>query len=140
MMYLYYLLASVAGLVAGIIIAARSKKADGVVYGALDKVGIATNILLIPVYAVLSTFFLFLVMLGMNPGGEGFIWVISLIVAVIGASGTALCGLGLGASVAFRKKGKSKLSFLVQFAGIAGFCITLLFYFLFGDGLFASLN
>ena len=131
MMYLYYLLASVAGLVAGIIIAARSKKSDGVVYGALDKVGIATNILLI---------FLFLVMLGMNPGGEGFIWVISLIVALIGASGTALCGLGLGASVAFRKKGKSKLSFLVQFAGIAGFCITLLFYFLFGDGLFASLN
>ena len=72
-MYIYYLFMSLAGLVAGIIIASRAKKAEGVVYGALDKAGIVTNILLIPVYAVLSTFFLFLVMLGMNPDGEGFI-------------------------------------------------------------------
>ena len=139
-MYIYYLFMSLAGLVAGIIIAARAKKAEGVVYGALDKAGIVTNILLIPVYAVLSTFFLFLVMLGMNPDGEGFVWVVSLIVALIGAGGTAFCGLGLGASVAFRKKGKSKQSFLVQFAGIAGFGITILFYYLFANNLFASLN
>ena len=140
MMYLYYLLASVAGLVAGIIIAARSKKADGVVYGALDKVGIATNILLIPVYAVLSTFFLFLVMLGMNPGGEGFIWVISLIVALIGASGTALCGLGLGASVALRKNGKSKLSFAAQFAGLIYLAIAIALFLIFYGNLLAPLN
>ena len=86
-MFLYYAFAAIAGLVAGIIIAVRSKKADGVVYGTLDKVGIATNLLLIPVYAILSTFFLFLVMLGMNPDGKGLLGVVSTLVSGIGSTG-----------------------------------------------------
>ena len=61
-MYLYFAFAAIAGLVAGIIIAARSKKTDGVVYGTLDKVGVATNILLIPIYAIVTAFFFFLAM------------------------------------------------------------------------------
>lgn len=139
-MFLYYAFAAIAGLVAGIIIAVRSKKADGVVYGTLDKVGIATNLLLIPVYAILSTFFLFLVMLGMNPDGKGLLGVVSTLVSGIGSTGVAFCGLGLGASVALRKKGKSKQSFLVQFAGIAGLALTLLIFIVFSNSLFASLN
>ena len=79
-------------------------------------------------------------MLGMNPDGEGIMLVLAYIMAIIGATGPAFCGLGLGASVALRKKGKSKVSFVVQFAGIAGLGVTLLMHLLFYGNLFAYLN
>ena len=139
-MYLYFLAAAIAGLIAGIVIAARSKKAEGVVYGKLDKAGKITNILLIPVYAIVSIFCLFIVMLGYIPEGEGILGIVAWVVAIIGATGPAFCGLGLGASVALRKKGNRKLSFWAQFAGIAGLGITLLFFILFSGNLFGSLN
>ena len=139
-MYIYFLFAAIAGLVAGIMIATRSKKAEGVVYGKLDNVGKVTNILLIPVYAIVSIFCWFVVMLGYIPDGEGILAVVAWVVAIIGATGPALCGLGIGASVALRKKGNSKLSFLVQFAGVAGLAVTILFYVLFCGNLFGSLN
>ena len=139
-MFLYYAFAAIVGLIAGIVIAARAKKAEGVVYGVLDKVGIATNILLIPAYAFVSIFCFYLVMVGMNPDGEGLLEILAYIVAIIGATGPAFCGLGLGASVALRKKGKSKLSFLAQFAGVAGLGITFSFFLLFYGNLFATLN
>ena len=139
-MYLYFILAAIVGLVAGILIAKRSKKAEGVVYGTLDYVGIATNILLIPIYAIASIFCWFVVMLGYIPDGEGIMAVVAWIVAIIGASGSALCGLGLGASAAFRKKGKSKQSFWVQFVGMAGFALTLLIFFAFYGNLLDTLN
>ena len=139
-MYFYFVLAAMAGLVAGIVIAARSKKADGVVYGILDKVGIATNVLLIPIYAIASIFCLFIVMLGYIPDGEGALAIVAWLLAIIGATGPALCGLGLGASVALRKNGKSGPSFWVQFAGVVGLGITILFFVLFSGNLFGSLN
>ena len=139
-MYLYFVFMAIVGLVAGIVIAKRSKKIEGVVYGTLDKVGIITNVLLIPVYAIVSIFCLFIVMLGYIPDGEGILAIVAWFLAIIGATGPAFCGLGLGASVALRKKGKSKLSFLVQFAGVAGLSITILFFILFCGNLFGSLN
>ena len=139
-MFIYFLLAAIAGLIAGVVIAVRSKKAEGVVYGKLDNAGRVTNILLIPVYAIAALFCSFIVLLGYIPEGEGILGVLSWIVAIIGATGPALCGLGLGASVALRKKGQSKLSFWVQFAGIAGLGITILFLVLFSGNLFGSLN
>ena len=48
-MFIYFILAAIAGLIAGVVIAVRSKKAEGVVYGKLDNVGRVTNILLISV-------------------------------------------------------------------------------------------
>ena len=140
MLYLYFALVAIVGFVAGIIIAARSKKAEGVVYGKLDKVGMVTNIMLIPVYAIASLYGFFIVMLGYIPDGEGIMAIVAWILAIIGATGPALCGLGLGASVALRKKGKSKQSFLAQFAGVAGIGITVLFFVLFCGNLFGSLN
>ena len=139
-MYIYFALVAIIGLIAGIVIAARSKKAEGVVYGKLDKAGIVTNILLIPIYAIFAIFNYFIVMLGYFPEGEGILGVLSWTVAFIGATGPALCGLGLGTSVALRKKGKSKKSFLVQFAGVVGLSITILFLVTFGEWLFGSLN
>ena len=139
-MYLYFIFAAIAGLVAGIVIAKRTKKADGVVYSMLDKVGRVTNVLLIPVYVIVSIFCTFIVMLGYIPDGEGILAVLAWTLAIIGATGSVLCGLGLGASSALRKKGKSKLSFLAQFAGVAGLAITILFFVLFCGNLFGSLN
>ena len=104
-MFLYYALAVIACIVAGVIIAVRSRKAEGVSYGVLDKVGIVTNILLIPAYIVVSFFCLFLVMLGMNPDGEGFMLVVIVLVSAITYTSSAIWGLGLGASVALRRKG-----------------------------------
>ena len=139
-MCIYFALVAIIGLVVGIIIAARSKKAEGVVYGKLDKAGIVTNILLIPVYLIVTIFSFFIVMLGYIPEGKGILGVFSWTVAIIGATGPVLCGLGLGASVSLRKIGKSKKSFLVQFAGVAGIGITILFFVLFCGNLFGSLN
>ena len=139
-MYIYFILAAIGGLVAGIVIAARTKKAEGVVYGALDKVGRVTNVLLVPAYAIVSLVCLFIVMLGYIPDGEGILAVVAWTLAIIGATGPALCGIGLGASVAFRKQGKSGKSFLVQFAGVAGLALTILFFVLFSGNLFGSLN
>ncbi len=139
-MFIYYFFASIAGIVAGIIVAARTKRQPGVVYGVLDKIGIATNILLIPAYVVVMTFCFFLVMLGYGIDNTGLLGVLSVIVAVIGASGPLFCGLGLGASVALRKKGKRIQSFLMQFAGVAGLAVTIIFYILFYGNLFATLN
>ena len=139
-MYLYFVLVAIVGLVLGIVITARSKKSEGVVYGVLDKVGITTNILLIPAYAIATIFCFYLVMLGYFPNGKGIIAFIAWLLAIIGATGPVLCGVGLGTSVSLRKKGKSKLSFAVQFAGIAGIGITILFFLLFSGNLFGSLN
>ena len=139
-MFLYFALAAIAGLVAGIIIAVCSKKAEGVVYSTLDNVGIITNILLIPAYVLVSIFCFFIVMLGYFPDGEGILGVIAWTLAFIGASGPVFCGLGLGVSVALRKKGKSKLSFWAQFAGVAGLAVTFLFFIFFCGNLFGTLN
>ena len=139
-MYIYFIFAAIAGLVAGIVLVTRSKKTEGVVYGKLDNVGKVTNILLIAVYAIVSIFCWFVVMLGYIPDGEGILAIVAWVVAIIGATGPALCGLGIGASVALRKKGNSKLSFLVQFAGVAGLAVTILFFVLFNGSLFGSLN
>ena len=56
------------------------------------------------------------------------------------ASAALICGLGLGFSVALRKKGKSKLSFWVQFAGFVGIGLTVGLYCLLAGNLLRYLN
>lgn len=138
-MYLYTVIEAVVAVITGLVIAIRTKKSDGVVYGKLDKAGRITNLLLIPVYLCLSPLYLFLGMIA-NPRYEGFLGVLGWIVSVIMASAALFCGVGLGLSVAFRKKGKSKLSFAVQFAGVGGIAITLILFFLFYGNLLRPLN
>ena len=75
-----------------------------------------------------------------NPKYDGFLGILGWIVAVVIASAALFCGLGLGFSVALRKKGRSKLSFAVQFAGVAGIGLTLAFYFIFTGNLLKYLN
>ena len=138
-MTLYTIIEAVAGIIAGILIAVRTKKLDGVVYGRLDNAGRITNILLIPLYVILSPLYLFLGMISAS-GEEGFLGIIGWIVAIICASAALFCGLGLGFSVALRKKGKSKLSFAVQFAGVVAIALTVLLYCAFAGNLLESLN
>ena len=138
-MYIYAGIATIAALVAGIIIAARTKKAAGVVYGKLDKAGLITNILLIPVYALLTLFFIAL-SLFLYPEYDGFLGLLGWIVAVVISSVPLYCGFALSASVVLRKKGKSRQSFAVQFAGLAGAAISLAMFFLFYGNLLSYLN
>ena len=138
-MYLYTVIEAIVGIIAGLVIAIGTKKADGVIYGKLDKAGMITNILLIIVYACLLPLCLFLGMIS-NPQYDGFLGILGWIVAVVIASAALFCGLGLGFSVALRKKGRSKLSFAVQFAGVGGIGLTLAFYFIFTGNLLKYLN
>ena len=75
-----------------------------------------------------------------NPQYDGILGVLGWIVAIVMASAALFCGIGLGLSVAFRKQGKSKLSFAVQFAGMGGIGLTLLLFFAFYGNLLKPLN
>ena len=138
-MYILAALAAIASIIVGILLAAKAKKADGVTYGKLDKAGRITNALLIPVYAVLSIFCIVLSIFT-EPEYGGFLGILGAIVCVLIAMGPLSCGLGLGFSVALRKKGKSKQSFIVQFAGAAGCSLSILLFLLFYGNLLSHLN
>ena len=138
-MFLYAVIEAIVGVVAGILLAVCTKKADGVIYGKLDKAGRITNILLILVYLCLSPLYLFFGVIS-YPNYDGFLGILGWIVSIINASATLFCGLGLGFSVALRKKGRSKQSFIVQFAGVVGIGLTVGLYCLLAGNLLSSLN
>ena len=138
-MFLYTVIEAIVAVVAGILIALCTKKADNVVYGKLDKAGRITNILLIPVYLCFSPLYLFFGMIS-SPRHDGFLGIVGWIVAILIASAALFCCLGLGFSVALRKKGKSKLSFAVQFAGVPGIGLSVGMYCLFAGNLLDYLN
>ena len=138
-MYLYIVIEAVLAVIAGIFIAVCTKKEAGVVYGRLDKIGRVTNILLALVYVCASPLYLFLGMIA-NPRYDGFLGLLGWIVSVIMASAALFCGIGLGLSVALRKKGRSKLSFVVQFLGAAGIGLTIMLFFLFYGNLLRPIN
>ena len=138
-MTLYVIIEAILGIIGGILLAACTKKAEGVTYGKLDKAGMILNFVLIPVYAIPAPFYMFLGMIS-YPDCEGFLGILGWIVAVIIASAALFSGLGLGVSVALRKKGKSKLSFAVQFAGIGGIGLTVILFVLFYGNLLRPIN
>ena len=138
-MYIYVIAEAIVSVVAGIVLAVCTKKAENVTYTKLDKAGRITNILLILVYLCLSPLYLFLGSLA-RTHYKGFLGVIGWIVAIISASAALPCGIGLGLSVLLRKKGKSKKSFAVQFAGLGGIALTLILFFIFYGNLLAPLN
>ena len=138
-MCLYTIIEALVAVVVGILIAVCSKKAEGVTYTKLDKAGRITNILLIPVYVCLAPLYMFLGMIS-YPDYGGFLGILGWIVSIINASAALFCGVGLGLSVAFRKKGKRKLSFIVQFAGVAGCALGIILFVFFYGNLLSSLN
>ena len=117
----------------------RTKKKEEVVYNKLDKAGQITNIVLTAIYAFLAPIYLILGFLS-YPSQEGFLGVIGGIIAVINASTTLICSLSIGASVALRRKGKSKLSFAIQFFGFIAIILTISLYAIFVGDLLMSIN
>ena len=138
-MFLYTSIVAAVAVIAGILLAVCTKKPEDITDTKLDKAGRVTNILLLLVYVCLSPLYLFLAMIA-NPRYDGFLGVLGWIVAIIMGSTALFCGLGLGFSVALRKKGKSKLSFAVQFSGVLGIAINLILFFLFYGNLLQPLN
>lgn len=138
-MFLYTVIEAIVGIVTGILLAVCTKKADGVVYGRLDKAGRITNILLILLYVGFSPLYLFFGMIS-SPRHDGFLGILGWIAAIIIASAALVCSLGLGLSAALRKKGKSKPSFAVQFAGLVGIGLSVGLYCLLAGNLLHYLN
>ena len=138
-MIVYTILEALVALVAGIVIAAYAKKAEGVTYTKLDKAGRITNIVLIPVYIGIGIFCMALGIFS-YPGYEGVLGILGWIVAIFIASVPLISGIGLGVSVALRKKGKSKQSFAAQFAGLASAVLAIILFFACYDNLLNSLN
>ena len=138
-MFLYTSIMAAVAVIAGFLLAICTKKAEDITYTKLDKAGRITNVLLLLVYICLAPLYLFLAMIA-NPSYDGFLGVLGWIVAIIMGSTALFCSLGLGFSVALRKKGKSKLSFAVQFSGILGIAINLILFFLFYGNLLRPLN
>ena len=138
-LYLYTIIEAVIAVIAGILIAVCTKKADGVVYGKLDKIGRITNLILLLFYAGFSFVYLFLGIIA-RPNYDGFLGILGWIVSFIMASTALICGIGLGLSVAFRKRGKSKLSFDIQFAGLGSIGLTIILFFLFYGNLLKPIN
>lgn len=138
-MFLYVVLAAACGIIGGILLSVCTKKKEGVAYGALDNAGVVTNIVLTIIYAISAPFYMFIGMIA-EPYKNGFWGVVGAIIAIIMGSTPLIAGLGIGASVALRKRGKSTLSFLVQLAGVASIVLTVALYAIFVGTLLAPLN
>ena len=135
----YYFIEAIIGVIAGLLLAILTKKKEGVTYGDLDRAGRIVNIVLLFIYAALAPLYIFIGAI-CRPAYDGALGVIGGILSIIAASAALYCSVGLGASVALRKRGKSKLSFAVQFAGIVGIVIMLLIFFLCYGNLLDTIN
>lgn len=128
-MRLYMTIVAIVAVIAGVLLAACSKKAEGVVYTKLDKAGRITNIVLLLVYAALSMSCMG-IGLFCSPNYEaGFLRILGWIIAVFVSSVPLFCALSLGLSVSLRKKGKSKAGFAVQFVGLVCIVLALVLFF-----------
>ena len=138
-MFLYTTLLAIASVVVAIIFIARTKRKEGVEYGRLDKAGRITNVFLSLSYVCASPICLFIGMIS-YPAHDGFLGFIGWVASIIAASASLPCFVGIGASVALRRIGKSRLSFALQFAGLVGIAITVLIFVLFYGNLLSSIN
>ena len=138
-MFIYTVITAVVAVIALLYLSLRTKKSPDTVYTKLDKIGIGTNILLLLVYIALSPLYLFLGMVS-TPRHDGFLGIIGWVLSIIIASAALPCGIGLGYSVDLRKKGKSKQSFIVQFAGLIGIALCVALYCIFAGNIIRYIN
>lgn len=126
-MFLYTVIEAIIAVIAGILIAICTKKTEGVTYNKLDKIGQVTNILLCLFYIGFSFFYLFLGMIA-NPLYNGFLGFLGWIVSIIMASAALFCGIGLGLSVAFRKRGKANRALPYSLQVLRALVLQLLYF------------
>ena len=122
-----YQLFLVAGVAIGILIAVRAKRDATAVPTVLDRVSLVTNVVLIPIYSILSVIMLLMaVITDTNYGASSLQEFLTIILSFVIAAGPIYCGIALGMSVALRRKGRSFAGFLVQFAGFGGILLVFL--------------
>ena len=138
-MFAYTALSAILGIVIGIALAVRTKRVNVLCVGALDRIGVLTNILLLVAYVCAAPFCMFIGIIS-EPRCEGFMGALGWIVAIIIGSSTMICALGLGFSVALRRRGRSRLSFAVQLAGVVGIALAFILYGVFEGSLIGTLN
>ena len=138
-MFIYIILCIIAGILSVILFTTLTKPSEELVYNKLDNAGKITNIMLALAYVLMSPLYLFLGLIS-YPAYGGFLGVIGWIVSILNSSTALFCGLGLGLSIAWRKKGKSKWSFAIQFLGLVAIAFTVISYCVFVGNLLQPLN
>ena len=122
-----YLVFLIAGVAIGILIAVRARKIEAAVPTALDRVSLVTNIILIPVYLILSILMMFMALItGTSYGASSVQNIFAEVFSFVIAAAPIYCGIALGLSVSLRRKGRSLAGFLVQFAGFGGILVLVL--------------
>lgn len=139
MMFIYVVLQALVGVILAVRLITHTKKAEGVVYGTLDKAGRITNVILCVLYSLASPLHMILGAV-CGPDEPGILFIIGWLLSIIVGSVVLIWTLGLGYSVALRRQGKSRLSFAVQFAGVGGFLLSTALFLLFYGGILGSLN
>jgi hypothetical protein len=133
-MFIYTIIEGAVGVVALILFEIFTRKKDDVVYNKLDRLGRILNVVLLAVYVGLSPFYGYLGMIS-YPCHTGLLGAIGWGIAIVNASAAFFCDLAIGFSIVLRRKGKSKLSFAVQFTGFIAIALTVSMYFLFAGTL-----
>lgn len=114
------------GIIAGVLIAWFSKGNPAAEPSSLDRICKAINIFLVPVYALASLIPMFLgAITYATPDAGGLQEAMAMIISLVIAGAPIYCGITLGLSVSFRKKGKSKAAFIIQFAGFVFIILTI---------------
>ena len=140
-MIIYMLLVTIAGILVARLIATRTGKAAvNIEYTELDSIGRITNVLLSVAYICLAPFYMIIGFLSYPGEEEGILCVLGWIVTVIISSASFFAALGIGLSVFYRKRGKSKLSFAIQFLGLVSIGLSVLLFVIFYDNLLMSIN
>ena len=122
-----YLVFLVAGVAIGILLAVRARKIEAAVPAALDRVSLVINIMLIPVYLILSILMMFMALItGTSYGASSVQEIFAEVFSFVIAAAPIYCGIALGLSVSLRRKGRSLAGFLVQFAGFGGILVLVL--------------
>ena len=122
-----YFVFLVAGAAVGIWLAVRARKIEAAAPTVLDRVSVAINIVLIPVYLILSVLMMFMALItGGSYDASVAQEVIAKALSFLIAAAPIYCGIALGLSVSLRRKGRSLAGFLVQFAGFVGILVLIL--------------
>ena len=130
---------AIAGVVAAVLITKRTPKPEDRIYTKFDRVGIVTNVLL-AIFYVIATPICFILGAISAPQADGLWMLLAVPVALVAASSSFFCSLGLGYSVALRRKGKRGFSFIVQFAGVLAILVMFVLYGFFSGTLLRTLN
>ena len=138
-MFVYVVLEALVGVIAGLLLATRTKKDVRISYGSLDRFGMLTNIILFIAYLCTSPLYMFIGMI-CAPAQDGVLGIIGWIISIVCASAAFFCFLGLGLSVMWRQQGKSGKSFAVQFTGVISIALTVALYVIFEGTLLQTLN